>query len=264
MLKIAVAGATGRMGQLTLKEILSHTDVELTGVLTRASNPLVGKDAGILIGSMPLNLVITDSPEKAFKKAQVIIDFSHPEALLDYLSEALRQEKPYVVCITGLKNKHHVALKKASCNIPILVAPNTSFGTALLRKLVKVASKALGPAYDISLLEMHHRHKADAPSGTALSLAKALTEEEHLKHNHPPYPSHSPRSPRALECAVLRGGGVVGDHSVIFAGDKDMITLEHRALDRSLFSQGAIKRSQWLWEKPPGLYTIDDVLGISS
>ncbi|MBX9620514.1 MAG: 4-hydroxy-tetrahydrodipicolinate reductase [Alphaproteobacteria bacterium] len=261
MLNIAVAGATGRMGRLTLKEITEHCDVEITGVLTRSGNPLVGSDAAILIGMPPINISITDSPKKAFVDAHVIIDFSHPEGLELHLLEALQQEKPYVVCMTGLSNMQQDALKKAAFQIPILLAPNTSFGIALLKQLIKITSKALGPSYDISLLEMHHRHKADAPSGTALSLAKALVEDMDLNHNSPPYPSQSPRLPHTIECAVLRGGGVVGDHSVIFAGEKDMITLEHRTLDPSLFSQGAIKGALWLKDKVPGLYTIDHVLG---
>jgi 4-hydroxy-tetrahydrodipicolinate reductase len=263
MLNIAVAGATGRMGKLTLKEITEHADVEIAGVLTRPGNPLVGSDAGIFMGMPPINIAITDSPKKAFSDAQVIIDFSHPEGLETHLLEALQQEKPYVVCMTGLSNTQQDALKKATFQIPILLAPNTSFGIALLKQLIKIASRALGPSYDISLLEMHHRRKADAPSGTSLSLAKALAEEMDLNHNAPPYPSKSPRPPHTIECAVLRGGGVVGDHSVIFAGEKDMITLEHRALDPSLFSQGAIQGALWLKDKTPGLYTIDHVLGFS-
>lgn len=261
MLNIALAGATGRMGRLTLKEITKHPDVEIAGVLTRPGNPLVGSDVGVLMGTPPTNLSITDSPKNAFKDAQVIIDFSHPEVLELYLLEALQQEKPYVVCVTGLNNTQQDILKKAAFQIPILLAPNTSFGIALLKQLIKITSKALGPNYDISLLEMHHRHKADAPSGTSLSLAKALAEDISLNHNTPPYPSQSPRPPHTLECAVLRGGSIVGDHSVIFAGEKDIITLEHRALDPSLFSQGAIKGALWLKDKAPGLYTIDHVLG---
>lgn len=261
MLNIAVAGATGRMGRLTLKEITEHADVEIAGVLTRPGNPFIGSDAGILIGTPPINLSITDSPKKAFVDAHVIIDFSHPEGLELHLLEALQQEKPYVVCMTGLSNTQQDTLEKAAFQIPILLAPNTSFGIALLKQLIKITSKALGADYDVSLLEMHHRHKADAPSGTALSLAKALAEDMNLNHNAPPYPSQSPRPSHTLECAVLRGGGVVGDHSVIFAGEKDMITLEHRALDPSLFSQGAIKGALWLQDKAPGLYTIDHVLG---
>lgn len=262
MLKIAVAGATGRMGELTVKEIVNNSKVEIAGVLTRLNNPLVGKDAGILIGGEQLDLLITGSPEIAFKDAQVIIDFSRPEGLEDNLSEALQQEKPYIACMTGLTNKHQNALKEASRHIPILVAPNTSFGIALLKKLIKITSKALGPTYDISILEMHHRQKADAPSGTALSFAEILKEEKRFEENQPPYPSKSPRPYQTIECSVLRGGGVVGDHTIIFAGDKDMITIEHRALDRSLYAQGAIKGAQWLYGKAPGLYTIDDVLDV--
>jgi 4-hydroxy-tetrahydrodipicolinate reductase len=263
MLKIAVAGATGRMGQLTLKEVTQHSEVEIAGVLTRPGNPLVGSDAGILIGAPPINLSVTDSPEAAFENAEVIVDFSHPDALDSHLSEARGQEKPYVVCMTGLSDLQQKTLKEAAFHIPILVAPNTSFGIALLKQLMKIATKALGPTYDISLLEMHHRYKADAPSGTALSLAKALADEMETTRSKPPYPSHSPRSSNTIECAVLRGGGVAGDHSVIFAGEKEVITLEHRALEASLFAGGAINGALWLHGRAPGLYTIENVLGFS-
>lgn len=261
MLKIAVAGATGRMGQLTLKEITQHTEVEIAGVLTRPGNPLVGSDAGILIGTFPINLPITDFPETAFENAQVVIDFSHPAALDLHLSEVQRQEKPYVVCMTGLSDPQQKTLKEAASRIPILVVPNTSFGVALLKQLIKIAAKALGPRYDVSLLEMHHRYKADAPSGTALSLAKVLADDMDASRSKPPYPSQSPRPSNTIECAVLRGGGVAGDHSVIFSGEKEVITLQHRALDASLFAGGAINGALWLQGKAPGLYTIEDVLG---
>jgi len=263
MLKLAIIGCTGRMGQMVLKEANQDPNVEISGALTRLGNLFVGQDIGNLIGEAPLNISIMDVPEKAFMDADAVIDFSHPEALQKNLDEALTQQKPYVVCLTGLTDVQKMKLEQASQKIPLILAPNTSLGIALLRKLALLAAEVLGPFYDISLLEMHHRHKTDAPSGTSLSLAEPLRKLEHLKKNKPPYSPHSPRQPGTIECAVLRGGGVTGDHSVIFAGDQDMITLEHRALDPRLFAQGAIKAAQWLFGKPAGLYTMDDVVGIS-
>lgn len=263
MLKLAIIGCTGRMGQITLKEVNQNPDVELVGALTRPKNPFVGQDVGNLIGEGPLNQFITDNPEKAFRDADVIIDFSRPEALDQHLGEILHMQKAYVVCMTGLSDTQRARLETASQVIPLLIAPNTSLGIALLKKLAVLAAKTLGPSYDVSLLEMHHRHKADAPSGTSLSLAKELAHLEHLQKSHPPYPSQSPRPSGTIECALLRGGGVIGDHSVIFAGEKEVLTIEHRALDRSLFAQGAMQAAQWLFGKPAGLYTIDDVVGLS-
>jgi 4-hydroxy-tetrahydrodipicolinate reductase len=263
MLKIAVIGCTGRMGQLVLGEINQSPDVDIAGALTRPGNLFVDQDVGSLIGEAPLNITITDAPEKAFNSADVVIDFSHPEALSIHIEEVLNQQKPYIVCLTGLSEAHKANLKKASQTIPILIAPNTSLGIALLKKLVVLAAEKLGPSYDVSILEMHHRHKSDAPSGTSLSIAQDLSTVDRLKQNVPPYPSHSPRQTNTIECAVLRGGSITGDHTVIFAGEKDVITIEHRTLDRALFAQGAIKAAQWLFKKPPGLYSMDDVAEIS-
>jgi 4-hydroxy-tetrahydrodipicolinate reductase len=263
MLKLTIIGCTGRMGQFLLREANQNPNIEIVGALTRPENPFVGQDVGHLIGEDPLNISITDRPEIAFKEADILIDFSRPEGLRDHLSEALKQQKPYMACMTGLKDEQIEELKKASFLIPILMTPNTSLGVALLRKLSVLTAQILGPSYDVSLLEMHHRKKADSPSGTSLSLAQSLLSVDFLKNNKPPYPSHSPRPTNTIECAVLRGGGVAGDHSVIFAGENEVVTLEHRTLTPKLFAQGAIRAAEWLYGKPPGFYTMDDVIGIS-
>lgn len=263
MLKLAISGCTGRMGQILLFEVNKDPEIELVGALTRVGNPFVGQDVGTLIGESPLSQFITDRPEEAFQDADVVIDFSHPDALDIHLKEATNKHKPYVVCVTGVSDQYKSVYEKASKEIPLLLAPNTSLGIALLKKLAVWAAEILGPSYDISLLEMHHRHKKDAPSGSSLGIAKALQNIDRLNHNVPPYPSQSPRSQGTIECAVLRGGGVAGDHSVIFAGEKEVLTFEHRALDRALFAQGALKAASWLFKQPPGLYTMDDVIGFS-
>lgn len=262
ILKLAITGCTGRMGQMVLKEINQSEEVEIVGALARPGNPFVDKDVGTLIGEDPFNLLITDSPQHAFKEADVIIGFSQPTGVSPHLQEALLQKKPFVVCTTGLTDDQKLALEKASEHIPLIIAPNTSLGIALLRKLSLLAAEVLGSSYDISLLEMHHRRKLDAPSGTTLSIAQSLKTLEYLKDNTPPYPSHSPRSQNTIECAVLRGGGVAGDHTVIFAGEKDMLTIEHHTLDPALFAQGAIRAAQWLFGRSPGLYSMDDVVGM--
>lgn len=260
MIKITVTGCTGRMGRLVLKEINQNPFVEISGALARPGNPFVGQDVGVLIGESPLNIFISDQPESAFENADIVIEFSRPEAFETHLKTAVNHQKPFVSCITGLNENQQKRLQESSRTIPILFAPNTSLGIVLLRKLAQMAAEILGPSYDVSLLEMHHRHKKDAPSGTSLTLGKSLSNIEHLQSNQSPCPSESPRSSGTIEYAVLRGGGVIGDHSVIFAGEKDMITLEHRALDRGLFAQGALQAAQWLYGKKAGYYTIDDVV----
>jgi 4-hydroxy-tetrahydrodipicolinate reductase len=251
------------MGQMLLLEANDNPEVEVVGALTRPGSLFIGQDLGNIVGENPMNITVTDIPNEAFKDADVVIDFSKPEALKKTLEGALHRKIPYVVCMTGLNAEQKVELEDAAQSIPLIIAPNTSLGISLLRKLAVISAEVLGPSYDISILEMHHREKADAPSGTSLSIASALTPLEHLKANKPPYPSLSPRPLGHIECAVLRGGSFVGDHSVFFTGEKEMIKLEHRATDRGLFAQGAIRAAQWLHDKPAGLYSMDDVIGIS-
>jgi 4-hydroxy-tetrahydrodipicolinate reductase len=264
ILKLAITGCTGRMGQIIIKEINQRDNVDLVGALARPGNPFVGEDVGTLVGIDPFNLSITDNPLNAFKDADVIIGFSQAEGLSLHLQGALEQKKPFVVCTTGLNEDHKTALEKASTLIPLIIAPNTSLGIALLRKLSLLSAEVLGPSYDVSLLEMHHRHKRDTPSGTTVSIAQALKSVDHLKESTPPYSSQSPRPTGTIECAVLRGGGIAGDHTAIFAGEKDVFKIEHRTLDPAIFALGAIRAAQWLFGKPPGHYSMDDVLEIRS
>ena len=260
MIKIAIAGCTGRMGQRVLREAHLAPDIDIVGALTRPTNPFVGQGIETLVAEIPGGPRVTDNPRHAFQDADVVIDFSLPEALSPHLTAALDLQKPFLMCATGLSEDQIASLEKAAAYIPIMIAPNTSLGIALLRKMAVLAATVLGPAYDVSILEMHHRKKQDAPSGTSLSLANILKTVDFLKHNAPPYMSHSPRPTGTLECVALRGGGVAGDHTVIFAGEQDMIELKHRALDSSLFAHGALKAAEWLRKQKPGLYSIDDVL----
>jgi len=264
MLKLAITGCTGRMGQRVLKEANRDPNIEVVGALSRPGNLFLGQDVGVFIGQEPLDISITDNPTLAFKNADVVVDCSKPGGLETHLQEALQQNKAFVACMTGLSETHKAFLETASTKIPVLVAPNTSLGNVLLRKMAVLAAEILGPSYDVSIMEMHHRSKVDAPSGTSLSLAHALANLEHLKKSNPPYPAQSPRTEGTIECVSLRGGNVPGEHTVIFAGDKDLLKIEHRVLDPSLFAHGAILAAQWLFGRPPGLYAIDDVVGISS
>ncbi len=263
MLKLTVIGCTGRMGQITLKEINQNPEVEVAGALTGPGNLFAGQDVGTFIGEGPFNILITDSPQKALSNADVVIDFSRPEAIERNLDEAIEQQKPYVICITGLQASQQKKIEKTASHIPLLLSPNTSLGIAVLKRLALLAAQMLGPSYDVSLLEMHHHHKRDAPSGTSLSIANDLARLNHLKHNVPPYSPLSPRPAGTIECVVLRGGNLTGDHSVILSGEKEVLTLQHRALNPSLFAQGAIKAAQWLYGKPRGLYTMDDVVELA-
>jgi len=260
MFKISIAGCTGRMGQRVLREAHLASDIDIVGALTRPQNPFVGQAIEALVTDIPGGPVITDDPRQAFQDADVVVDFSAPEAIETHRTTALDLLKPFLVCVTGLSDAQKESLEKAAAYIPVMIAPNTSVGIALLRKLAREAATFLGPAYDVSILEMHHRYKKDAPSGTSLSIGKELAKVEHLQHNLPPYPCCSPRPQGTIESVALRGGGVAGDHSVIFAGEEDLIEITHRALNPNLFAQGALKAAVWLCGQKPGLYTIDDML----
>lgn len=245
MINIAVAGCTGRMGRLVLEQINESPNLVIAGALARDENPLIDQDVGSLIGLTPLNIFITDQPKEAFINADVIIEFSTPDALESHVKTALDFEIPFLSCVTGLSEKHHQLLQNASKRIPVLFAPNTSLGIVVLRKLAQLAAKALGPNYDINILDIHHRHKKDSPSGTALMLKDSFD------------------SSRPLECTSLRAGGVYGDHTISFAGENEVINIEHRALNRKLFAQGALDAAKWLKDKKPGLYSMEDVVEIT-
>lgn len=244
MINIAVSGCTGRMGRLVLQRMNENPNVIISGALARNKNPFVSQDIGNLIGLTPLNIFVSDQPEVAFKNANVIIEFSVPAALESHLKAAVDWQTPFLSCVTGLTATHKELLQSASRHIPVLFAPNTSLGIVVLRKLAQFAAKALGPEFDINILDIHHRHKKDAPSGTALMLKECFDTSANV------------------ECVSLREGGIYGDHTVTFAGENEVLKIEHRALNRGLFAQGALQAAMWLQDKKPGFYTMEDVVGI--
>jgi 4-hydroxy-tetrahydrodipicolinate reductase len=198
--------------------------------------------------------------------SDVLVDFSNPAALGDILQAALTHNCPIVVGTTGLGAAHHASIDTAALKIPVLQTGNTSLGVTLLAHLVREAAARLGPDWDIEIVEMHHRHKVDAPSGTALLLGEAAAQGRGID-----LAAHSERArdgvtgarmPGVIGFSSLRGGSVPGDHSVIMAGDGESITMSHRAEDRAIFARGAVKAAQWLIGRVPGRYTMNDVLGI--
>lgn len=261
MLKLAVTGATGRMGQTLIQDILSRSDCELKGAILRKEHPLVGQAVSLYFNNQNVDILFEDDILSAFQKADLIIDFTRPEATHVYLEAAVTLKKPILIGTTGLSTEDHHQLKQASLTIPVLYAPNTTFGIAVLRKLITQAAKILGSDYDISLLEMHHRQKVDAPSGTTLQLANDLQSVTG-------YPLHTlqdkeKRPDQTIEIAALRGGGVLGDHDVIFSGENEILTLQHRVLNRRVFAEGALKAALWLSTQSAGYYTMQDLFDIS-
>ena len=243
MARIGIIGSQGRMGK-AIAGVLADGDHEFSG----------GVDKG-------------ESPASLADASDALVDFSSPAALKDNLHAAIGAGIPILIGTTGLDESHSAALDNAAGAIPILQTGNTSLGVTLLAHLVKEAAARLGNDWDIEVLEMHHRMKVDAPSGTALLLGEAAAEARGInlaEHSESGRDGHTgQRAEGAIGFVALRGGTVAGDHSVIFAGEEERITLSHLAENRNIFARGAIKGASWLIGKPPGRYTMNDVLGLA-
>jgi 4-hydroxy-tetrahydrodipicolinate reductase len=263
---LIVVGAAGRMGRTLIRAIAESPGVRLAAALEREGSPELGADAGTLAGLQPLGVQVTDDPLPAFAAAEGVIDFTTPTATVGFSELAAQARIVHVVGTTGLTPADDERLAAAARHAAIVRSGNMSLGVNLLAGLVRQAARALDTDFDIEIAEMHHRHKVDAPSGTALLLARAAAEGRGID-----LAAHSvrardgqtgPRRPGDIGFAVLRGGGVVGDHSVIFAGEGETIELTHRAFDRGIFARGAIKAALWGRSRKPGLYAMADVLGL--
>ncbi|MEX0954844.1 MAG: 4-hydroxy-tetrahydrodipicolinate reductase [Rhizobiaceae bacterium] len=263
---LVVVGAAGRMGR-TLTSVIAETEgVRLAGAVEREGSADLGKDAGALAGIGELGVAITDDPLPVFAKADGVLDFSTPAASVTYAGYAAQARIVHVIGTTGMSAEDDEAVMAAARHATIVKSGNMSLGVNLLAVLVEQAARALPADFDIEVLEMHHRHKVDAPSGTALLLGEAAAEGRgvglenssvRVRDGHT-----GPRPEGAIGFATLRGGSVVGEHSVIFAGSGERLTLTHSAEDRSLFASGAVRAALWAHGKKPGLYSMRDVLGL--
>ena len=265
-MKIGVVGATGRMGRMVIKQVHETAGCELVGAVNRRSAAELGQDAGLLAGIGAIGVKLgTDAPA-LFKAAQVVIDFTVPAATLAHLKLAAEHGCNMVIGTTGLGAEHDAAIAQAAKKVAIMQAPNMSAGVVLLTVLAEQVARTLGPEYDIEVLEMHHRHKIDAPSGTALALGAAAATGRGIDLKASSVRSrdgHTGARPRgAIGFATLRGGDVVGDHSVILATDGERIELTHKAQSRVIYAAGAVRAARWTEGKQPGRYTMRDVLGI--
>lgn len=261
-----VVGAAGRMGRTLVKAIHETPDARVAGVVERPGSAGLGLDAGTLAGIGSLGVAITDDVDAACGGADVIVDFSTPEATRAFSALALRHGLAHIVGTTGLKPEDFAALRAAGERITVVQSGNMSLGVNLVAALVRQVAARLGPAFDIEVLEMHHRMKVDAPSGTALLLGEAAAQGRGVALAEAAVrvrDGHTGGRPEgAIGFATLRGGSVVGDHSVIFAGPSERITLSHHAEDRALFAHGAIKAGLWAHGRAPGFHSMADVLGL--
>jgi 4-hydroxy-tetrahydrodipicolinate reductase len=265
-MRLVVTGAAGRMGRTLVKTIDETPGVTLVGALERAGSAALGQDAGVLAGLPALGVAVTDDPLPLLPHADGVVDFSAPAATVELAALAAQARIAHVIGTTGLSEVDLGKLSAAARHAPIVRSGNMSLGVNLLAGLVRLAAEALGEEFDIEIVETHHRNKVDAPSGTALMLGEAAAAGRgiELKENSERGRDGltGARRKGAIGFASLRGGGVIGDHSVIFAGDGERITLSHQAEDRALFARGALRAALWARCQKPGLYAMSDVLGL--
>jgi len=264
-LRVGVHGAAGRMGRAIVKAVLEAADLELVAAVDREGAPGLGSDAGELALAGRAGLGVSAGID-ALRRAEVIIDFSAPSATA-WLAEQLASDpRPLVVGTTGLDGPANTALTALSSRAAVLVAPNTSIGVNVLFQLTRKVAQALDADFDIEIVEMHHKHKVDAPSGTALMLGEAAATGRGVSLKDASVrvrDGHTGARRRVdIGFATLRGGSVIGEHTVIFAADGERIELTHKASDRSLFARGAVRSALWARGRGPGLFSMTDVLGL--
>lgn len=265
-MRLVVVGAAGRMGRTIIRLIEETDGAVLSGALEQAASPAVGEDAGLLAGCPRRGILISDDALPLVVGADGIIDFSTPSTSVVLAALAAQARIVHVIGTTGLQSEDLARIEAAARHATIVRSGNMSLGVNLLAALVRKAAAALGAGFDVEIVEMHHRMKVDAPSGTALLLGEAAAEglgvslADHAVRGRDGMTGA--RKAATIGFAALRGGTVVGDHSVVFAGESERIELTHRAEDRAIFARGALKAALWARGRKPGLYSMADVIGL--
>ena len=264
-MKIAIAGASGRMGRMLIETVLNESDAELVGALDRPGAPELGQDAGAFLGKTT-GVVLTDDIERVFADADFLIDFTRPEGTLVHLEAAVRHNVKMIVGTTGFDDAQKAQLRAAGEKIAIVFAPNMSIGVNVTLKLLEFAAKQFAQGYDIEIIEAHHRHKVDAPSGTALAMgevvAKALGRDLKDCAVYGREGVTGERDPSTIGFAAIRGGDIVGDHTVLFAGIGERIEITHKSANRLSYAQGALRAARFLASRDTGFFDMQDVLGL--
>ncbi|WP_114639787.1 4-hydroxy-tetrahydrodipicolinate reductase [Polynucleobacter necessarius] len=264
-MKIAIAGSTGRMGKMLIEAVLNVADFQLVGALEHPSCPLLGEDAGAFLGKKT-GVIISSDVAAVLANAQFLIDFTRPEGTMAHLAVAEKTGTKMIIGTTGLNQDQITSLQKASEKLAIVFAPNMSVGVNATFKLLEIAAKMLNQGYDIEVIEAHHRHKVDAPSGTALKMGEVIAEAlgENLedvavyaREGHT-----DERKEGSIGFATIRGGDIVGDHTVLFAGDGERIEISHKSSSRQSYAQGSLRAARFLQNQATGLYDMQDVLGL--
>jgi 4-hydroxy-tetrahydrodipicolinate reductase len=263
--RVAISGASGRMGQMLIEAIRASDDCTLAGALDVAASPSIGTDASAFLGS-PSGVLITADLHTGLKNAQVLIDFTRPEGTLAHLRECRKLGVNAVIGTTGFTEAQKAEIAAAAQDIAIMMAPNMSVGVNVTFKLLELAAKALSTGYDIEIIEAHHRHKVDAPSGTALKMGEVIADAlgRDLK-DCAVYAREGvtgERDPSSIGFATIRGGDIVGDHTVLFAGTGERIEISHKSSSRTTYAQGSLRAVRFLAGKRQGLFDMFDVLGL--
>jgi 4-hydroxy-tetrahydrodipicolinate reductase len=266
MIKVVVAGAGGRMGGRLVSLIKESKTLELAGAIEKKGHPAVGQDAGQVAGCGPLAIPISDDLSAIADRADVLIEFTAPEATLAHLDIMAARKKAAVIGTTGLSSRQMDEVRTKTKSIPCVFAPNMSVGVNLMLKVIAEMARTLGADYDIEVTEAHHRLKKDAPSGTALKIAQVLAEatggdlEKVAAYGRKGLIGERKRGEIGIQ--VIRAGDIVGDHTVVFGGTGERLEITHRASSRDTFARGALRATEWVVKQPPGLYDMQDVLGL--
>jgi 4-hydroxy-tetrahydrodipicolinate reductase len=266
MVKIAITGASGRMGRALVQAVHSAPALSLVAATVSPGSSLIGADAGELAGTGTLGVALTADAAAAFSAADVIIDFTTPAATLAHLDVLQGSDKRIVIGTTGFSDIQLNQLKDAASRLPVVFAANYSVGVTLSLQLLRLAASVIGDTSDIEILESHHRHKVDAPSGTALRMGEAIAETlgrdlskcaVYGREGH-----EGPRSDDTIGFATVRAGDIVGEHTVLFASEGERLEITHKASNRQTFAQGALRAARWVTDQPAGLYDMEAVLGL--
>ena len=266
MIKVSVMGAAGRMGQRIIHFLSLDENVKIVGAGEVEGQPAIGADAGVLAGIGQIGVQVSSDIKVSSSEADVIVDFTSPEATLVNAAYASEHGKSMVIGTTGFTVEERERVEELSSGFPCVIAPNMSIGVNVMFEMTKLLARALGDDYDVEIVEAHHKHKLDSPSGTALGLGQAAAEglgrDFSLVARFERHGKIGERKPDEIGIQTVRGGDIVGEHTVMFIGEGERIELTHRAQSRDNFAKGAVRAVNWIYGKPPGAYTMKDVLSL--
>ena len=264
MIRVVITGVCGRMGRCITRGIAQHADMQLVGAVQYPSHPQIGNDAGIVAGTDEIGVAITGKLDDVLHRSDVVIDFSKPTATLDHLQQVVNDDKAMVLGTTGFTSDEFANIKTLASQIRCVMAPNMSLGVNVMLQVLELIVKTLGNDYNIEVIEAHHNHKADSPSGTALRVAETITTalEQDLDEVgvYGRYGIVGARPKKQIGIHAVRGGDIAGEHTVMFATEGEQLSVVHRAHSPEAFAKGAIRAAKWVIDAPKGLHDVSEVL----